>query len=154
MNASPDDSHIPSREWRECPHCGQLCRLPQRLPGLVADCPRCGAVLWRMRRAEISVPLACGLAALVFYMFVLMAPFLEISTYGRFSQARLTSGPAQLEAQGFAIVAALVFLVTLLVPAVKLGILLFTLSGLNHLPARLLRAVFRWYAPLSPWAMI
>ena len=154
MSLSPDDAPPPGRDWRECPHCGLLCRLPPRLPGFVAECPRCGEALWRMRRAGRRLPLACALAALVFYLFALVAPFLEITAFGRFSQAGLTTGPVQLAAQGYMAIAALVFTLTLLAPGVQLGILLLTLGGLRHLPHRLLTPLFRWYERLTPWAMI
>jgi len=145
---------LPSEDWRECPDCGLFCRLPPRQPGLVADCPRCGDTLWRMRRARRSFPLACALAGLLFYLFAVVAPFLEIEAFGRFSLARLYTGPAELLAQGFGLVAALVFAVTLITPAIKLAILLITLGGLRILPPRWLKLVFRWYKPVSPWAMI
>ena len=139
---------------RECPQCGQVCRLGPRRPGMVAECPRCAEPLWRMRQFDASFPLACAMAALLFYLFALAAPFLEIEAYGRFAQARLDTGPAQLLAQGWELVAALVFGVTLLAPAAKLGILLLALGGRHSLPPRLLKAALRWYRPLSPWAML
>jgi len=141
-------------DWRECPHCGQFCHVGPRRPGMVAECSRCGEPLWRMRHADINFPLACATAALLFYLFALAAPFLEIQAYGRFSLARLDTGPAQLLAQGWGLVAALVFAVTMLAPAAKLAILLLTLGGHRVLPPRLLKTLFRWYVPLSPWAMI
>jgi paraquat-inducible protein A len=141
-------------EQRECPQCGLLCKLPPRYPGLVADCPRCGEVLWRMRKARRSFPLSCALGALLFYLFALVAPFLEIHAYGRFSVARLSTGPAQFLAEGFGLAGALVFAVTLIAPAAKLGLLVITLGGLRILPPKLLRALFRTYLALAPWAMI
>ncbi len=141
-------------DWRECPHCGQFCRRGPRRPGMVAECPRCGEVLWRMRQVGPSFPLACALAALVFYLFALTAPFLEIEAYGRFALARLDTGPEQLLAQGWGLVAAAVFTVTLLGPAAKLAILLVTLGGQGWLPPRVLKTLLRWYKPVSPWAMI
>jgi paraquat-inducible protein A len=139
---------------RECPQCGLLCRLPPRYPGLVADCPRCGEVLWRMRRSRRTYPLCCALAALLFYLFALAAPFLEIRAYGRFSVANLSTGPAQFMAQGFGLAGALVFIVTLIAPALKLSLLTITLGGLRILPPDLLKLLFRIYRALAPWAMI
>jgi paraquat-inducible protein A len=144
----------PGEDQRECPQCGLLCRLPPRYPGLVADCPRCGQVLWRMRRSRRSFPLSCALAALLFYLFALVAPFLEITAYGRFSVARLSTGPAQFVAEGFGLAGLLVFSVTLIAPALKLGLLVITLGGLRILPPGLLKPLFRLYLALAPWAMI
>ncbi|MGE4481819.1 paraquat-inducible protein A [Acidocella sp.] len=146
---------LPGDHWRECPHCGQLSRLSQCQPGLIAECPRCGSTLWRVRRANINFPLACAIAGLLFYIFALVAPFIEITAYGRFAMARIETGPVRLSDAGWGLVGSLVFAVTLVVPGIKLGIVIATLLGIeSHLPKTPLRALFRWYALLSPWAMI
>ncbi len=146
----------PAENWRECPQCGLISTLPRMRPELAAECPRCGHTLWRMRRAPFEFPIACGLAAVLFYVFALVAPFLEISAYGRYQLADLETGPVQLSAQNFQLVALLVLSVTVIFPGVKLGLMLVTLIGLETrlLPARLLKGIFRWYQPLSPWAMV
>jgi paraquat-inducible protein A len=147
----------PTRDnWRECPQCGLVTALPPRLPALAADCPRCGHTLWRDRGDNFELPLACCLAALCLYVFALLAPFLEISAYGRFQLARLATGPIQLSLQGFELVGLLVLLVSIVLPGVKLGILLTTLFGIESrlLPRRVLVWLFSRYARITPWAMI
>lgn len=140
---------------RECPDCGLFSTLPSRQPGLMADCPRCGYVLWRMRRVQNIFPLACALAGLVFYLVTITAPFIEITSFGQFSMAWLETGPLRLSANGWRLVGALVFIVTLIIPGLKLGIITVTLLGLElKLSKPLLGALFRWYIPLSPWAMV
>ncbi len=143
-------------ELRECTQCGLICELPRMRPELVADCPRCSHSLWRMRRRPFEFPMACGLAAALFYIYAVVAPFLEITAYGRFSQARMETGPIQLSLQGFEWVAALVLSVSVILPGLKLGLMLTTLIGLRSrlLPPRLLKAIFRWYVPIGPWAMV
>jgi paraquat-inducible protein A len=142
--------------WRECPDCGLLSMLPDMEPGLVAECPRCRKVLWRMLRAPLTFPIACGISALLFYLFALVAPFLEISSYGRFQLARLETGPDNLIAQGYTGLGMLVMAVTAIFPGVKLGIMLITFVGLEtrSVPARLMIALFRWYDRVTPWSMI
>ncbi len=143
-------------DWRECANCGLVSLLPEMRPELVADCPRCGHTLWRMRVNPFEFPIACGLAGMMFYIYAIIAPFLEISAYGRFSLARLETGPVQLSLEGFELVGALVAAVTLVFPGLKLSVMLLTLVGLRShlLPVRLLKFIFRWYRPISPWAMI
>jgi paraquat-inducible protein A len=143
-------------EWRECDQCGLISQLPRMRPELVADCPRCSHTLWRMRRYPFQLPIACGLAALLFYLYAIIAPFLEITAYGRFQLAELETGPVQLSLQGFELVGALVLAVTVIFPGLKLGIMLVTLIGLDTrlIPARLLKVMFRIYRPIGPWAMI
>ncbi len=125
-------------------------------PELVADCPRCHHTLWRMRRRPFEFPIACGLAAAFFYAYALLAPFLEITAYGRYQQAGLTTGPVQLALEGFQWVAALVLAATVILPGLKLGLMLTTLIGLRAhlLPPALLKRLFRWYTPIGPWAMV
>lgn len=109
-----------------------------------------------MRRHPFRFVIACGLSGLLFYCFALLAPFLEISAYGRFQLAVIETGPLQLIAQGFEMVGLLVLSVTVIFPGIKLGLLLITLIGLEArlVPPRLLKALFRWYGPITPWAMI
>ncbi len=148
--------HDVTEDWRECPQCGLLSVLPRMRPDLVADCPRCGHTLWRMRRHPFEFPIACGAAAVLFYCFALVAPFLEISAYGRFQLAHIETGPVQLSVQNFELVGLLVLGATVIFPGVKLGIMLTTLIGLEArlLSPRLLKPIFRWYGPITPWAMV
>ena len=142
--------------WRECPDCGLLSTLPDMEPGLVAECPRCGKTLWRLLRAPLTFPIACGISGMLFYLFALVAPFLEISSYGRFQLARLETGPDNLILQGYTGLGILVMAVTAVFPGVKLGIMLITFIGLETraVPARLMVLLFRWYHRISPWSMI
>jgi paraquat-inducible protein A len=146
----------PLATWRECPHCGLIVSLPPPRLAYVAECPRCTHRLWKMRGRDFRFPIACGMAAGLFYLFALAAPFLEISAYGRFQLASLSTGPFALDAQGFQLVGLLVLAASVIFPGIKLGILLVTLLGVRHhlLPRKWLRRIFRCYGPISPWAMI
>jgi paraquat-inducible protein A len=122
----------------------------------VAVCPRCRHALWKMRRHPFRFVIACGLSALLFYGFALVAPFLELSAYGRFQMANLGTGPAQLVQQGYEMVGLLVLAVTVIFPGIKLAFLLIPLIGLETGigSPRVLKEFFRWYGPIAPWAMI
>ncbi len=124
--------------------------------GLVAECPQCFCTLWRKQDHAFKYVIACSIAAALFYVFAIMAPFLEISAYGRYQLAKIETGPDQLLQTGFQAVGLLVLAVTVIFPGVKIGLLLVTLAGIETkaLPARFLKAVFRWYEPIRPWAMI
>ena len=143
-------------DWRECPQCGLISAMPPMQAAHVAVCSRCRHALWQMRKHPFEVPIACGLAGLLFYCFALVAPFLEISAYGRFQLAVIETGPAQLIQQGYQVVGLLVAAVTVIFPGFKLGLMLIVLLGLKTrlLPPSLLKALFRWYGPITPWAMI
>jgi paraquat-inducible protein A len=144
------------RNLRECPQCGLISRMPAMRIGLVADCPQCNHALWRHQEHPFKYVIACSLAAALFYCFSIIAPFLEISAYGRFQLAKIETGPNQLVQTGFEFVGLLVLAVTVIFPGVKIGMLLVTLIGIESrlVPARFLKAIFRWYEPIRPWAMI
>lgn len=130
--------------------------MPDMKIGLVAECPQCHFTLWRKQDHAFRYVIACSLAAALFYVFAITAPFLEISAYGRFQLAKIETGPYQLLQTGFQTVGLLVLAVTVIFPGIKIGLLLVTLIGLETkaLPARFLKALFRWYEPIRPWAMI
>ncbi len=109
-----------------------------------------------MRKHPFRFVIACGLAALLFYCFALVAPFLELSAYGRFQAATIGTGPAQLVQQGYQAVGFLVLAVTVIFPGIKLGLLLIPLIGIEtgQGSPRGLKALFRWYGPVAPWAMV
>jgi paraquat-inducible protein A len=150
-----ESENIPEN-WRECPHCGLISALPVMCPELTADCPRCQHVLWRMRGCNFELPLACALAGALFFFYAVIAPFLEISSYGQFQLARIETGPYQLAAQGFGTIGLLVLAVSVIVPGARLSIILVTLTGLETgwLPKGILKDIFRWYEPIKPWAMV
>jgi paraquat-inducible protein A len=133
-----------------------ICKIPETGPGNVVDCPQCQHPLWRKQVHPFKYIIACGLAAAMFYCFAVVAPFLEISAHGRFQLAKLETGPDQLMSGGFQMVGALVLAVTVICPGIKIAILLLTLIGVEtkSLPASFMKAIFRWYQPLRPWAMI
>ena len=130
--------------------------MPAAAPGHVVDCPQCNHPLWRRQVHPFKYIIACSLAAAMFYGFAVVAPFLEISAHGRFQLAKLETGPDQLMSGGFQMVGALVLAVTVICPGIKIAILLLTLIGVEtkSLPAAFMKAIFRWYEPLRPWAMI
>ncbi len=143
-------------DLRECENCGLVSALPAIQPDRTAECSRCGHILWRMHGCSFELPLACALAGACFFSFAVVAPFLEISSYGQFQLARLETGPDQLVSQGWQIIGILVLLVTVVLPGTQLGIIILTLTGLEIrlLPRKLLKEVFRWYEPLKPWSMV
>ncbi len=148
--------HPITADWRECPQCGLLSSLPDHASDLIVICPRCRHRLARNRRQPFEFTLCCALAAALFYVLALWAPFLEISAYGRFQLGSLDTGPLQLMLQGYNLLGLLVLAATIVLPGLKLFILLTTLLGIETrwLPPRLLKTLFRWYGPITPWAMI
>ncbi len=150
------DDASPHVALRDCPLCGLISTVPHNRRRIVADCPRCGSGLGRIWHPDIRVPTGWAVAAGLFYLFAVLGPFVDISIFGRYQLADIATGPVQLTLQGFDLVGFLVLAVTVVFPGLKLGIILTTLLGmrLERPPTRLLKAMFRWYPALGPWAMI
>jgi paraquat-inducible protein A len=139
----------------ECPDCGLFSRLSPPVAGTDMRCQRCDCILRRVRRNPLETALACALTGLIFYIITVQAPFLQVLLYGRERVSLLSSGPMELDNQGFWLLAAIVLLGTVLVPLIKLLGTIYVLVGLRfrHPPPGLVM-VFTWLRHIGPWAMI
>lgn len=138
-----------------CLHCDLLQRrVTPPLHG-VALCARCGAVLYRRPGGGLDAALACTLGAAILFVAANALPLAELSLRGQQASATLFGLAVAMASGGEAPVAALVLLVTLVVPALHIALLLATL-----VPLRLGRSssVARWSlrraSALRTWAML
>jgi paraquat-inducible protein A len=145
----------PLRRLRECPDCGLFSRLPVLRPGTDARCPRCGRVLRRSRHDPLTAGLALTIAASCFYALTVSTPFVDVDVHGQIRRGMLETGAVVLEEEGLWPLSATVLATIILLPLAKLLGLLIVLFGLRTThPPHWLRAVFRWFERLGPWAML
>ncbi len=99
--------------------------------------------------------LGCYIAALLLLLVASQLPFLDLHSVGRFTQATLFTGPAQLRGHDMWEVSAVVLVTLVAVPLVQLGLVITVLTGLlrAHPPA-FLRSLYGWVESLRPWSMI
>lgn len=123
--------------------------------GAAARCQRCGALLYRNRKNGIERTLALTIAGIILFIVANTLPFLSFEMNGRITQTTLISGVAELYAQGYFGLAALVLLTAVLAPGVQLGLLAYTLLPLHlgQLPWHLSTA-FRTLRQIQPWSMM
>jgi paraquat-inducible protein A len=138
-----------------CHECDAVVEEPEVPDGGAAVCPRCGATLFRRQRETVEVTLALALAAAILFVVANVYPFLSFEMQGQVTRTTLGSGSAALWAQGNRAVAALVFLTTILAPALQIGLLLYVVAPI-HLAFRVPGAVaaFRWVEHFRPWSMM
>ncbi len=120
----------------ECPECGLrlgLGVLPRRV---VARCGRCGALL--RGHTSLDACLALALTGLVLIGLANFMPFMSFGMEGRVQDASLSTGALGLWADGLWPLGLLILLLTIVVPAVKLGALAWVL--LRAQGARIRRA--------------
>lgn len=150
----PTPADYPHEPLLACHDCDALYPRPPLRPGQKARCLRCGAVLLENKRNGLERCLALSLTSLVLLVLANVFPLLGMSVEGRVQEASVISGVLELNRQGFAAMAAVVFMVSILAPALKVLGLLYVLLPLR-LGIRLPHAkrVFRTVETLRPWSM-
>ncbi|MFM8443865.1 MAG: paraquat-inducible protein A [Methylococcus sp.] len=137
-----------------CHDCDSLYPRPRLKPGQKARCTRCGAVLLENKPNGIERCLALNLANVVLLILANVFPLMTMNIQGRVQEANVVSGVIELYRQGFGAMAAVVLMVSVLAPALKILCTLYVLA-----PLRFNRAlpyatrIFRTVANLSPWSM-
>ena len=136
-----------------CPDCALVQRLPPPRPKAVIECVRCGYHLSRPITAGTAAPLAFSVAALFLLLPAATMPLMSLFSFGIQRSNWLPTGVQALWSAGFGTLAAVIFLFSIAIPFVYLGLLIWVLSGTRlGAKARLGRS-FRWAVELRPWAM-
>jgi len=137
-----------------CHDCDGVFPLPQVGKGERAVCPRCGVGLFEHKGHSLDHSLALALTSLILFVIANINTLLVMKIGGRTQAGAIFTGVQELYAQGFWEIAALVFVVSILAPLLKLMCLFYVLVPLRlglRLPAA--TQVFRFYEVLHPWAM-
>ena len=138
-----------------CHECDLLHHIKPLPDGGVAQCIRCGAVLYRQKRDSLDRTLALTIAGLILFVVANTYPFLALKSGGLVQRTTLITGTKELYAQGMEILALLVLFTSILAPLVHLVGMLYVLLPLkfNRMPRNLHR-VFRFVQSLQPWGML
>ncbi|HEX3771214.1 MAG TPA: paraquat-inducible protein A [Polyangiaceae bacterium] len=141
--------------WRECHDCGLMQQLPDLPDGEAAMCARCGALLRRAFAGSVNFARVAIVIAAALFALSLNLAFVNLHVMGRFATSTLFTGPQQLGERGLPVLAVVVLLTLIVVPAVKLAIELVVLLGsIAANPPRWLGWLFGWLEAVTPWAMI
>ena len=138
-----------------CHDCDLLNRETAIPPGGVACCRRCGAVLYRNKPHSLDRTLAFLLGAAVLFILANLNPLVGLEAQGNRTSTTLFGAVHALHNQDMTSVAGLVFVTTILMPALEIGAMLYML-----LPLRLgwlpkgLPAMFRLVQTVRPWGMV
>jgi paraquat-inducible protein A len=145
---------MPHAEFIACHGCDALQRTPALDQGTVA-CRRCGAVLYRTHSNSLDMALALVLTSLTLFVIANVYPIVGLDVQGTVAATSLGRAVAVLWSQGAQPVAALVFVTTILVPAIELGAMLYLLLPLKlGVAPRHGNAMLRIVASTRPWGMI
>jgi paraquat-inducible protein A len=143
-----------SRALTACHECDLLQREPILPPGGVACCPRCGAVLFRDIPDSVDRGFAYTLGAAILFIIANFFPIVGLEVQGITSVTSLYGAVETIWKNDMEGVAALVFVTTILIPAVEISLMLYVLLPLK------LGQVPQWLAPIlrvlqsvRPWSM-
>ncbi len=137
-----------------CHDCDLLFQIPHLQKGEQAHCPRCGALVMERKGHSLDYSLALALTSLILFVIANVNTLLRMNVGGRTQSENIISGVNELYVQGYWEIAALVFIVSILAPLLKILCVFYVLTPLKfntRLPYA--KQIFRFYEALSPWAM-
>jgi paraquat-inducible protein A len=138
-----------------CPECDLLQEEVDLGPRCVAQCARCGAQLFRRIPHSLDRTLACFIGAAIFLVIANAFPALSLEAQGLRNSATILGSAQALYDDNERLVAILVFMTTILLPAIEIGAMVFLLGSLRlgHVP-RSLSFVYRLAEAVRPWTMM
>jgi paraquat-inducible protein A len=104
--------------------------------------------------AGIDAPLAFSATALLLLLPSALSPLMSLTSFGVQRRSWLPTGVEALWNDGFAPLAVLVFLFSIVIPFIYLGLMVWVLSAIRTGMTAPLGKLFRWAEKLRPWAMI
>ncbi len=138
-----------------CDHCDLLHRHKPLTANSVARCRRCDGVLYRYKPNSLERTLALAVAAGILFVIANSFPFLSFSYGGHIADSTLIESVIALLRDGRPVVAVVVFVTTVLAPALHLSALLYvTLPVRARRPPRYLTQAYRLLNIVKPWGMM
>jgi paraquat-inducible protein A len=144
----------PAAELIGCADCGLVQILPPVPPDAVAECARCKRGFAPAARGSIDSALALAIAGLLLLLPATLLPLMQVTAFGLPRRDWLPSGVAALWNDGFGSLGALVFVFSIAIPFIYLGLMIWVLAGIRFGAAAPLGRLFRWAVELRPWVMI
>ena len=138
-----------------CHECDLIHRVKPLPKKGVANCIRCGSVLYRDKPNSLERTLALSLAGLVLFVLANWFPFLALKMEAQIHQTNLITGIKVLYTQGMQGLAVVVLLTTILAPLAQLVGMLYLLLPLRHdrVPPKF-APIFRFVRGLETWSMM
>ncbi len=155
VSARASPSPTLPRALAACHECDQLNDVPALPPNGAARCCRCGGLLYRNPANCIEKSLALTLAAAFLFVVANVFPFMAFGSGANVVETTLTSGVVSLWKEGMVLLSILVFVTSVLAPAIQIAGLLYVLYPLNagRYPAGA-EPIYRLVIGLGPWSMM
>jgi paraquat-inducible protein A len=138
-----------------CPECDCLQREVELPVGHLAQCAQCNAPLYRNKPHTVEHTLAFFAGAAILFVIANMHPLLSLDAQGLRTTTTFIGSSQALYDHGETTLSILVFMTTILFPAVEIAAMIYMLAPLHRgrVP-RHLAIVFRAVEAVRPWGMI
>ncbi len=137
-----------------CHECDALQRVPEATGGAVC-CHRCGAHLHRLGAYDISLALALAITALILFVVANAYPMVVLEIQGNRITTTLLHAVQELWREDVQLVAALVFVTVIVVPATQIVAMLYVLLPLQFgVVPPFVEFPLRLFQVAKPWGMV
>jgi len=120
-----------------CHVCHQLVKMPKETQNGVALCPRCGEEVHTRIPESIQYTWALVIASIIFYIPANLLPMMHVQTFAGTQSDTIMSGVLYFLETGSYLIAAVIFIASIVVPITKLMILIYLLISVrNNKPVR------------------
>jgi paraquat-inducible protein A len=138
-----------------CHECDTLQRVEGLPSGSVARCRCCEARLFANPKGGLDTPLALTLSCLILFLVANAYPLLTLNIKGLTHETTLSGAALALYRADMAPLAAVVWITSVLGPALIIVSMLYVLSALRFaLRLPFVRQVLVWISRLQPWGML
>lgn len=138
-----------------CHECDALQKVPAVEPGNDATCVRCKSRLFRNPKGGIDKPLSLVIASLMIFIVANVYPIMTLDILGVKLDTTITGAAYIFMLSGSPELAAIVWLPSVLIPALVLCGLFYVLYSIRfQMGWRYTRPVLVWISRLAPWGMM
>ena len=138
-----------------CKHCDLINTTRTNAPGQSSICPRCGTLLHTGKKNTVDRTLALVVSGIILFVIACTHPLLSLKVVGAATTNTLITGVIDLYRQGLKDSSFLVFMMTMVIPLVKLTLLFYILVSLKiHRAFPFRPFLFRMYHILDEWGML
>lgn len=154
VDSGSQESISSRRRLRACQECDWVVALPPLKTGQIAVCPRCNHTLVKRHDLPLQRSMALALSALIALALAVNFPFVSFTALGIGQNIQLTQTATQLLSFDQPLMAILVSLTIVILPALYLLSVIWLQAGLlRREPLRLSRLIARSLKHLHPWMM-
>jgi len=140
-----------------CSVCHQLVKLPEEKNGRYLPCPRCGEEVHARKPNSIQYTWALVIASIIFYIPANLLPMMHVVTFAGTQSDTILSGVLYFLETGSYLIAAVIFIASIVVPITKLLILIYLLISVQRKDPRSKPMKQRLYALtelIGKWSMV